>query len=163
VLLDTCVVSELQQPNGDPRVRRRVTELDSDDMYLSVITLGEVVEGISRLEDGRRKRELETWLLGLEQQFKARILSVDHEVARIWGELAARAQAHGAHVPAGDGLIAATAIRNGPHVMTRNPRDFTATGAFIVDPWQERHQSPRINRHHWLGSPLPASDGSAKG
>lgn len=137
VLLDTCVISDLRRPDGDIRVQRRVAEIDPDDMYLSVITLGEVAKGIVRLEDGRRKRELESWLLGLEQQFEERILPVDHEVARIWGELTARAQARGDQVPAGDGLIAATAIRNGLHVMTRNTRDFAATGAFIVDPWQD--------------------------
>jgi toxin FitB len=137
ILLDTCVISELQRPGGNAHVRRRVAELAPDELHLSVITLGEAIKGIARIPDGRRKRELETWVLGLEQQFETRILPVDHEVARIWGELTARAQGHGVKIPAGEGLIAATAIRNGLHVMTRNTRDFVATGALIIDPWQE--------------------------
>lgn len=75
--------------------------------------------------------------MGLEQRFADRILPIDVEVARIWGELTARAQARGGQVAAADGLIAATAIRNGLHVMTRNIRDFEPTGAMLIDPWTD--------------------------
>lgn len=135
VLLDTCVLSELQRPHGNPRVRAQVGELDSDSLFLSAITLGELARGIALLDEGRRKQALASWLLGLEQRFGEQILSVDREVARIWGELAARAQLAGNQVPATDGLIAATALAHGLHVMTRNTRHFAASGALIIDPW----------------------------
>lgn len=135
VLLDTCVLSELQRPHGNPRVRAQVDELDSDNLFLSAITLGELAKGIAMLAEGRRKQALASWLLGLEQRFDEQILSVDREVARIWGELAARAQLAGNQVPATDGLIAATAMAHGLHVMTRNTRHFAVSGALIIDPW----------------------------
>lgn len=135
-LLDTCVISELRRADGNPRVHQHVVEIAADDLYLSAITLGELIKGITLLPDGRRKWELTLWLFELEQQFTDQILPVDHEVARIWGEVTARAQMEGVQIPASDGLIAATAIRHGLVVMTRNTRHFAASGALIVDTWQ---------------------------
>lgn len=60
---------------------------------------------------------------------------VDRDIATLWGELTARAQKNGSTVLEGDGLIAATALRHGVHVMTRNVRDFEKTGAFVINPW----------------------------
>ncbi len=135
VLLDTCVLSELRRPGGDPRVRDRVEEIDPSQLFVSVVTVGELTKGIALLAAGERKQQLASWLLGLERRFAAQILPVDVEVARLWGELTAQAQAQGSQIPAGDGLIAATARRHGLHVMTRNTRHFAATGVPIVDPW----------------------------
>lgn len=135
VLLDTCVLSELQRPHGNPRVRARVDELDSGNLFLSAITLGELTKGIALLAEGPRKQALASWLVGLERRYDEQILSVDREVARVWGELTARAQQAGSQIPAADGLIAATALAHGLHVMTRNSRHFAASGAFIIDPW----------------------------
>lgn len=137
VLLDTCAISELRRPDANQSVVRRAAELDPDDTFISVVTVGEIAKGVALLPDGRRKRAFTAWMLGLERQFDDRILPVDREVGRIWGELTARAQSQGVQVPAVDGLIAATAIRHGLHVMTRNTRDFSATGALIIDPWTE--------------------------
>lgn len=137
VLFDTCTVSELRRSDANQVVVRRAAEFDPDDTFISAVTLGEIVKGVALLPDGRRRREFETWLLGLEQQFEDRILPADVEVGRIWGELTAKAQSQGVQIPVVDGLIAATAIRHGLHVMTRNTRDFAATGALIIDPWKE--------------------------
>jgi predicted nucleic acid-binding protein len=137
VLLDTCVLSELQRPQGSAAVRARVEELDADHLYLSVITFGELVKGITLLSPGARRRELERWLLGLEQHYSEHLLGIDSEVSRLWGEITARAQRNGIIIPATDGLIAATALRHGLHVMTRNTRHFAATGVPIIDPWDE--------------------------
>jgi predicted nucleic acid-binding protein len=137
VLLDTCVLSELQRPQGDPRVRAHVEALDPTRLFVSVITVGELAKGIALLPGGARRHELSSWLLGLEQRFADAILPVDAEAARVWGELTAHAQTQGIQIPASDGLIAATALRHGLHVMTRNTRHFAATGALIIDPWAE--------------------------
>lgn len=135
VLLDTCVLSELQRPHGASRVRARVEEIDAAHVFLSVVTFGDLIKGIALLEPGARKRQLETWLLGLEQRYGEHLLDIDAETARLWGEITARAQRNGAIVPAADGLIAATALRHGLHVMTRNSRHFAATGVAVIDPW----------------------------
>jgi toxin FitB len=135
ILLDTCVLSEIQRPQGSPRVRAQVEALDPDHLFLSAITVGELTKGIVMLPVGKRRQELTNWLIGLEQRFGEKILPVNSEVARKWGELTAHAQAEGTVIPASDGLIAATASWFGLHVMTRNSRHFAASGVTIIDPW----------------------------
>jgi predicted nucleic acid-binding protein len=135
-LLDTCVLSELRRPDGDPGVTEAVSELADEDLFLSVLTLGEIARGVELLAAGRKKKALTSWLNGLATQFGNRVLTIDTETARLWGELAARAQKAGEIIPAIDGLLAATALRHGLHVMTRNTRHFEASGALVLDPWQ---------------------------
>ena len=135
VLLDTCVLSELRRPKGHPNVRRAVEALKSDDLFLSVISIGEITRGIALLADAKRKHGLQEWLQALEQHYADRVLAVDVETSHIWGELTAEAQKKGKTVPASDGLIAATARRHGLHVMTRNTDHFRAAGALLIDPW----------------------------
>jgi toxin FitB len=136
VLLDTCILSEIQRPQGNPQVRAQVESLDPDQLFLSVITVGELTKGIAMLPVGRRRQELTNWLIGLEQRFEEKILPVDSNVARRWGELTAHAQTGGTQIPASDGLIAATASWFGLHIMTRNSRHFAASGVTIIDPWE---------------------------
>jgi len=135
VLLDTCALSELRRPAGHPGVRRVVTALNDEDLFVSVITVGEITKGIALLRESQNKRALQTWLQTLERNFADRILPIDIETSRIWGELTAAAQQAGRQVHAGDGLIAATARRHGLHVMTRNASDFEPTGVLTLNPW----------------------------
>ena len=135
VLVDTCVLSEVQRPRPEPRVHARLAAVADDDLFLSAVTFGELVNGIARLAAGQRRRSLEAWLGQIERLHAARILPVDAEVGRIWGTVTAQAAAIGRVVPAADGLIAATALRHGLHVMTRNTPDFQATGVQVIDPW----------------------------
>jgi predicted nucleic acid-binding protein len=135
-LLDTCVLAELRHPKGNKTVREAVMSIPDDDLFISVITMGEISKGIALLAAGRKKRDLSSWLSGLDSQFSKQILDIDRETAGIWGDLTARARATGIQVPALEGLIAATALRHGLHVMTRNSRDFVATGALVIDPWR---------------------------
>lgn len=135
VLLDTCILAEVRKPEGHPSVRSAVEEIPDEDLYLSVVSVGEIVKGIALLAAGKKKNALSSWLVTLESQFAERILGLDLETARIWGEMTARAQKKGVVVPATDGLLAATALRHGHHIMTRNTKHFEATGALIIDPW----------------------------
>lgn len=136
VLLDTCVLSELRRPQSNPLVQERVVELDPAHLFLSVVTFGELTKGVELLQPSARKRELSSWMLALEQQYADHLLPMDTEVARVWGEITARAQTQGIQIPTSDGLIAATALRHGLHVMTRNTKHFAASGASIIDPWE---------------------------
>lgn len=136
VLLDTCTLAEVRKPEGHASVKSAVEEIPDEDLYLSVLSVGEIVKGVALLAAGKKKKALSSWLVALESQFAERILGLDLETARIWGELTARAQKNGIVVPAADGLLAATALRHGLHIMTRNTKHFDATGAFIIDPWQ---------------------------
>jgi toxin FitB len=137
VLLDTCVVTELGKANGNPLVKSVVAEIATADLYLSVLTVGEIAKGIALLKASRKKTTLGTWLERVENQYADRVLSIDVETARIWGELTARAQKCGVIIPGTDGLIAATALRHGLRVVTRNVRHFEASGALVLNPWED--------------------------
>ena len=104
VLLDTNVISELLQPSLDARVVRCVRELGSEDSYLSVIAIGELVYGVKRLAAGLKRTELESWLAALEQRYAARILAIDTETTHIWGEIAAVCAEKGCTLPPQDGV-----------------------------------------------------------
>lgn len=84
---------------------------------------------------GKRRDDLNQWLSGLETMYAERILAVDHETTRIWGELSVRAVREGRAIGAVDGLIAAIALRHGLHLVTRNIKDFEASGALLINPW----------------------------
>ena len=92
VLLDTCVISELQRTARNKRVRSRVESIRSHDLFMSVITVGELTQGVTRLPAGKRKKTLGAWILRLEQEYGQRILPVDADTALIWGELTATAR-----------------------------------------------------------------------
>ena len=136
-LLDTCVLSELRSSRPNPGVSRAMDEFASDDLYLSVVSAGEIAKGIALLKDSPKKHALASWLRALEFNYADRLLPVDLDTAHIWGELTAAARKRGRVVPAADGLIAATALRHGLHVMTRNTADFETTGVLLLNPWQE--------------------------
>lgn len=135
-LLDTCALTEVGKDDGNAAVKSAVGEIPAANLYLSVLTVGEIAKGIALLAAGRKKTSLGTWLARVENLYADRILAVDVEAARIWGEMTARAQKAGITIPATDGLLAATALRHGLHVITRNTRHFEASGALIIDPWQ---------------------------
>ena len=136
VLIDTSVLSELRRPKGEPRVRRAVDSLESEDLFVSVVSIGEISKGIALLRESQNKRALVAWLQALERDYADRLLPIDLETSHIWGELTAVAQKAGKPVPVSDGLIAATAKRHGLHVMTRNTDHFEPTGVLIVNPWR---------------------------
>lgn len=83
---------------------------------------------------GAKKKHLAKWLAGIESDYGERVLPLDAETARIWGELTARAQKKGVIIPPSDGLLAATGLRHGLHATTRNTKHFEASGAIVIDP-----------------------------
>ena len=135
-LLYTCVVSETFKFGPERAVIARVVGL-GEGAYISVITIGEMLKGAELLAAGSRQSELLVRLDKLQDDFGPRILDVDLEIARLWGQLTAHAQRQGRQVAAPDGLIAATARHYGLPVMTRNVRDFAPTGVQVVNPWPE--------------------------
>jgi toxin FitB len=137
VLLDACVLSELKRAEGSATVRQAVQAIDSENLYVSVISIGEIANGVALLDDGQRKRDLQAWLEALETRYSERILAIDLETARIWGEVTAAARKAGRRIAAADGLIASTALRHGLRVMTRNVSDFAPAGVLLVNPWGE--------------------------
>jgi len=136
-ILDTCVISEFVAKQPNPKVVEFLDALDTDDAYLSVITIGEVIKGVEKLPDSRRKTELRDWLQDdLLARFQGKILPLDTDVIVEWGMLVARTELAGKAMPAVDSLIAATAIANKMTLVTRNVSDFEAAGIEVINPWQ---------------------------
>jgi toxin FitB len=137
-LLDTNVISELVARQPNQRVIDWIDALDPHDVYLSVVTIGELAKGIERLPASSRKEVLLDWLdSDLPLRFSGRILAVDTATMRLWGALTARLERVGRPLPVIDSIIAALALQHGLVLATRNGSDFRDTGVTVVDPWQE--------------------------
>ena len=136
-LLDTCVISELVVKHPNPKVIVFIDSLDSDDVFLSVIMIGEIAKGVEKLPKSKRKLELHSWLKeNLLVRFDGRIIPLDTEVLMEWGILIARLESTGITLPAIDSLIAATTLTHKLTLVTRNVDDFSGTGIEIVNPWE---------------------------
>jgi hypothetical protein len=135
-LLDTNVVSDLNKGIAGSPGRSFVEQTPLEQMWLSVITIGEIRKGASAMPIGKRRTNLQGWLDKLELEFAERILAIDLETSHIWGELVARTKAEGFEIGVPDLLIAATAIQHGMHVVTRNVKDFEPTGVLLINPWE---------------------------
>ena len=136
-LLDTNVISELIKSKPDGNVLRWIDETEETILFLSVLTLGEVRNGIERLNSGKRRGRLESWLtVDLRLRFQDRILTVNEAIAERWGALSATAAKKGRPVPVIDGLLAATALHHDLMLVTRNDTDVKGTGVATLNPWQ---------------------------
>jgi predicted nucleic acid-binding protein len=114
---------------------RWLEETIEDDLFISVLTLGEIKKGIERLADGRRKQRIVHDFGLLRSRFSARVLAVTDVVAERWGEISADAERAGRRLHVVDGLIAATALVFGHTVVTRNVADFDVTPVPLLAPW----------------------------
>lgn len=130
-LLDTDVLSALRRRDRNPGAVRWVETQRTSDLYLSVVTVGEIERGIvqQKRHDPSFSQELSLWLDRVLAWYRDRILSVDVGTARRWGHLSATLGHDGA-----DLLIAATALEHGLTVVTRNVRDFDPTGVTTLNP-----------------------------
>lgn len=134
-ILDTNVVSELRRDRPDPAVVERVRALQARNLYLTSITIAELSHGIQRLDDGRKKTGLLTWLDGIETNYRGRVLPFDHESAMVWGRCVADARSKGLAVSREDSQIAAIALRFELPVWTRDTQPFEALGVSVTNPW----------------------------
>ena len=136
-LLDTCVISELVSKQPNPKVVAWIDSLDSERVYLSVITIGEITKGIERLAESGRKETLRTWLEhDLLARFQGKIIPLNTNDFIAWGALTAKAERKGHPMPAIDSLIAATVLNHGMTLVTRNVGDFESAGIEIINPWE---------------------------
>ena len=135
-LIDTCVISELASRVPSESVRRWFARVPDENMYLSVVTIGELRKGIDRLSaaDARRPK-LERWFALVRQVFAGRIVEFDERTALAWGSLVGEAMRTGKSRPAIDAQLAATALINGMVLVTRNEKDFAHTDVQILNPF----------------------------
>jgi predicted nucleic acid-binding protein len=137
-LLDTNVVSEALRVRPDTQVIAWLAAQSSATVYLSVLTIGEIEQGIIRSPHPRRAERLRRWLDDdLVPRFGTRILTVDAEVMRQWGRITGQALLRGRPVGLMDSLLAATAIAHELILATRNTRDVVALPVQTVNPWEE--------------------------
>jgi predicted nucleic acid-binding protein len=135
-LFDTCVVSELVRKTPDRKVVKWVGLCEEEFAFISVLTIGEIQKGITKLSDGARRNQIQAWLDNeLRQRFSERILPVSSEVATTWGMLCGDSERAGIVLPSIDSLIAATAITHNLTVVTRNVSDIDRCGARTLNPW----------------------------
>lgn len=135
-LLDTNVISEPFKRTPEPRVVEWLNDQSPLDLYLSVLTLGELTMGFELAPAGKRRDELQNWVTqDVPRHFIGRLLAVDDEVAREWGRLSAQGRATGRELPATDGLLLATARVHDLTFVTRNERDCTGRGIPVLNPW----------------------------
>lgn len=135
-LLDTCFLSELRRPAPDDGVVAWLADIEEQRLFISVLTLGEIQKGISRLDDGRRKHTFQHWLeRELIHRFEGRIIPVDLDAALEWGLLSATAERGGRPAPVIDSLLAVTAISRNLTLVTRNDKDFVAYPVKTLNPW----------------------------
>ena len=133
-LIDTNVFSEIQRGAVcNERVRSWWESCKPQDLFLSVLVLGEVQRGIIKLErkDPRSAREYQRWLNSGLQLFAGRILSIDIRIASFGGKITS-----GRSLPVIDSLLAATALCNNMVLVTRNVHDVRDTGVQFLNPFE---------------------------
>ncbi len=136
ILLDTNVVSEAMKPEPHPAVRAWLNDQVAETLYLSSVTLAELLFGIVALPAGKRKDLLAQTLDGLMGLFRDRVLSFDITAARHYAELAVTAKIAGRGFPTPDGYIAAIAAARGFMVASRDTAPYEAAKVKVINPWE---------------------------
>ena len=132
-LLDTNIISELRKGSRcNPGVSSWFNNVSADQIFLSVLALGEIRKGIHRVRkrDPRKAVALELWLEKLKTDYEKSWLKIDHQIAECWGRLNAPDP-----LPAIDSLLAATALIHDLTLVSRNTRDLARTNARLLNPF----------------------------
>lgn len=131
-LIDTVVLSQLRKPKRDVRLASWIKKQRTSDLYLSVVTVGEIERGIvlQRTRDPDFATALASWLDRVLALYGERVLPFNLQIARRWGQLSAALGNNTA-----DLMISATALEHGLTVVTRNVSDFEPTGVAIFNPF----------------------------
>ena len=136
IILDTNVVSEAMKPEPHLFVRNWLNNQSAETLYLSSVTLAELLFGIASLPSGKRKEMLAETLNGLMGLFRDRVLPFDTDAARCYAELAVTAKTSGRGFPTPDGYIAAIAVSRNFIVASRDTAPFEAASVSVINPWK---------------------------
>lgn len=137
IILDTNVVSEPMKPDGHRGVQAWLDDQIAETLYLTSISLSELLLGVEVLPDGKRKAGLAAALSDLlSTLFGARVLPFDQQAATMYAGRVSQARAAGRAISMADGQIAAIAAVHGFTVATRDTAPFVAAGVPVVNPWE---------------------------
>ena len=136
IVVDTDVTSELMRPSPSTAVAAWVRARPAAELRMTSITLAEVLYGIERLPDGRRKDVLKTAAQDVFSAFAEHLLAFDARAAREYAELVSSRERAGAPIDGFDAQIAAICRVHGAILATRNVKDFRGTGIEVIDPWR---------------------------
>jgi predicted nucleic acid-binding protein len=136
IVLDTNVLSEAMKPQPAVAVHAWLNAQAAETLYLSSVTLAELLFGIAALPQGKRKDALDRALRELLVLFDERVLPFDTAAARHYANLALAARKAGRGLPTPDGYIAAIAASRGFLVASRDTAPYEAAGVPVIDPWR---------------------------
>lgn len=134
IALDTNVVSELARAAPDTNVVRWV-ELHASELTTTAITVAETFQGVALLPRGKRRQRLQDATERLFGTLDGAALAFDEGAARIYARMHAQRARVGRPLPVEDGMIAATCVRAGVALATRNGADYDGLGLTLIDPW----------------------------
>jgi predicted nucleic acid-binding protein len=136
IVVDTNVISEPLRTHHDARVRDWLNRQAPETLYLSAVTVAELMLGVELLPTGRRRDDLRSAVESVvSDRFAGRILDFDSGVAMTYASMVADARTRGIAVSVADGQIAATASHHGFAVATRDVQPFEAVGLNVINPW----------------------------
>jgi toxin FitB len=136
IVLDTNVVSELMRQVPEPDVVRWTDSFSAAEIFLTAVTAAELMYGVARLPNGRRRRELHVKVEGLlAEDFRDKILPFDARSAISYADIVAARERTGRQISMADGQIAAICRNWKAGLATRNVSDFIDTGIHTINPW----------------------------
>ena len=136
IVLDTHIISEAMKSDPHSAVRAWLNDQAAETLYLSSVTLAELLFGIAALPSGKRKDMLGKTLDGLMVLFRDRVLPFDADAARRYAGLAVTAKTGGLGFPMPDGYIAAIAASRDFIVASRDIAPYKAAGVSVINPWE---------------------------
>ena len=130
-------MSELVKPNPNEKVIDWLSGTPNERLFLSVITIGEIRKGLTKLPDSKKKKTLTNWLNILLEDYQTRIYEINLTVAENWGIIQGSAEKSGTPIASVDSLIAAVAYTYNLTLVTRNEKDFIPSNIPIINPWSK--------------------------
>jgi len=135
-LLDTCVISELIKKKPDNNVIECLSKLNELNIFISVLTIGEIHKGISKINDSERKNSLLNWVNNdLVKRFENRIIDLDLSILIKWGQVNGEYEKKGVKLPVIDSLLVSTCLINNMIFVTRNVDDIKILECKYLNPW----------------------------
>jgi toxin FitB len=136
IVLDTNVIAELMRPQPEPAVLAWADGLVPAEVGITAMNEAEILHGLTRLPEGRRKQALlDSWQVLVTNLLGDRVWAFHREAAHWCGELLVRREQLGRPIATADAVIAATALAQGAQLATRNVSDFTGLGLDLINPW----------------------------